>query len=480
MMHDVSLSLLVSLSFLVSLAIGFLFVSLLWPAGRSLKTQLLLRICLGAGIGHGITSCLFFLWLLIYGRAERNYCVFEFIVLAVLLAAFVFKSRKRGEASSASTESWVEPPLKQRWLFAVAFCAALVSTAVAAVTAMLREPFGNGWDAWAIYGVRARAIFRGGVHWKDAFSTLIPWSHTDYPLMLPLSSARTWLYCGREVSFAQAALTTLLTLATAGLLFSALTALRSRTQGYIAGVVLLGFTNFVAYGASAYADVPVMFFCAATLVLFALQHESESDNYNHLILAGVAAGLAAWTKNEGSLFVVASLASYAFVALRADGWRRCVRQLMFVALGLAPVLAFVLYFKVWLAPPSELMAAMGSSSTLAKLLDHHRYFYIAREFWRQIIIYTGRGINLAYLLLIYLVCIGATLKHKRSVVQLSLTLCLMLAGYFWVYLTSPYDLAFHVSTSIERLLLQMWPSFIFLYFLTTLTPEESFRRWETN
>ena len=116
---------------------------------------------------------------------------------------------------------------------------------------------------------------------------------------------------------------------------------------------------------------------------------------------------------------------------------------------------------------------MGSRSTVGKLLDYHRYAYIARAFWWQMIYYSGRGVSLTYLLPIYLVCVGATLKHRASVMQLSLTLCLMLAGYFLVYLTTPYDLAFHIRWSMDRLLMQQWPGFVFLFFLTALTPEEA-------
>jgi hypothetical protein len=465
-----------ALSLLVSLAIGFLTVSLVWPVGRFFKTHLLLRICLAVGVGHGVTSCLLFLWLLVHGRADRTYIAVETVALALLLAGLYLREKRRGAALPAEAPSDVRTGLRYGWLFPAAFCAAGLATAVAVALAVLREPHGNGWDAWAIYGLRARAIFRGGGQWAEGFSGLIAWSHPDYPLLLPLSTARIWLYCGHELAFAQAVLTALFTLATVGLLCSALAALRSRAQGFLAGVVLLGYTMFVAYGGSAYADVPVMFYFAATFVLFAFYQESGAGKRNYLILAGASAGLAAWTKNEGLLFVACAVAAHALVALRAHGWKRCLQQLLFIALGLVPLLAILFYFKTRLAPPSELMAAMGSESASGKLLDYHRYVYIAREFWRQIIYYCGRGVNLAYLLAIYLVCVGATLRRKRIVLQLGLTLCLMLAGCFIVYLTTPHDLVFHVKFSMDRLMMQQWPGFIFLYFLVARSPEEALGR----
>ena len=41
----------------------------------------------------------------------------------------------------------------------------------------------------------------------------------------------------------------------------------------------------------------------------------------------------------------------------------------------------------------------------------------------------------------------------------------MLAGYFFVYLTTPHDLAWHVNTSMDRLLIHLWPSTLLAVFL---------------
>jgi hypothetical protein len=49
----------------------------------------------------------------------------------------------------------------------------------------------------------------------------------------------------------------------------------------------------------------------------------------------------------------------------------------------------------------------------------------------------------------------------------------MLASYFWVYLTTPHELTFHVTESINRLYLQLYPLFLFIYFLLLPTPEEA-------
>ena len=39
---------------------------------------------------------------------------------------------------------------------------------------------------------------------------------------------------------------------------------------------------------------------------------------------------------------------------------------------------------------------------------------------------------------------------------------IVLAGYYFVYLVTPIDLAVHLDSSIDRLVLHLWPSFLLL------------------
>ena len=78
------------------------------------------------------------------------------------------------------------------------FSIALVSSLISLAVAFLKEPHGR-WDAWLIWNMHARFLFRGGDHWRDAFASGLDWSHWDYPLLLPLSIARGWTYAGGEM-----------------------------------------------------------------------------------------------------------------------------------------------------------------------------------------------------------------------------------------------------------------------------------------
>src|SRR5438128_7423421 len=104
-----------------------------------------------------------------------------------------------------------------------------------------------------------------------------------------------------------------------GLAYGSLTLLRSRGQGLLAGIVLLGTPFLIKHGASQYADVPLGFFFLATLVLFSLREREAGDRNGLPALAGLMAGLAAWTKNEGSFFVLVVLVARIIAVPRGSG-----------------------------------------------------------------------------------------------------------------------------------------------------------------
>ena len=127
--------------------------------------------------------------------------------------------------------------------------------------------------------------------------------------------------------------------ATMGLVPSAIAALRGSAQAYIAGVVLLGNVFLIRHASAQYADVPLMFFYAAAVSLMVLHDEVADDKgTGALALGGLAAGLAAWTKNEGLLFLVALMVAHFAVVARANGLRAYSRQLLPLAAGVVPVL----------------------------------------------------------------------------------------------------------------------------------------------
>ncbi len=93
----------------------------------------------------------------------------------------------------------------------------------------------------------------------------------------------------------------------------------------------------------------------------------------------------------------------------------------------------------------------------------------------QLINFGGRQPNPLYLLALYPFLLGVRVRagDRAGALTSAVALALLALGYFVIYLISPHDLNWHLSNSLDRLLLQLWPSFVFTYFSLVRKPEEA-------
>lgn len=421
-----------------------------------------LRACLAFALAAGLSSCAFFVWLSVGPSAWPLAGAEGLITLGALTALFLWRPRKIAPTPPAA-------PLAGMPLFLLlALGAAFACSAARFVIIVGKGPHGD-FDAWCIWNLRARFLARGGDHWADAFQVPVQfWAHPDYPLLVPGLVARGWLYLGREATFVPALLAGLFAAATAGLLVAAVARMRGLTQGLLAGLALLGTTALTELGSAQYADVPLGLFVLAATALCCLHDRAPERDGRLLLVAGLATGFAAWTKNEGLLFAAAAAAARAVLGLRQG--RRGLREAGWFAGGLLPVLLLVVYFKVRYAPPSEFAAVGGAVAS--RLADASRYRQIAASFASELR-------HVARWQLIALAGGLALLRrapNRRGTAFPALVLGLMLLGYGGVYAASPYDLGWHLYHSVGRLLMHLWPTALLTYFLGVATPEEALAR----
>jgi len=454
------------LSILIPLVLGFVLVLFLWPNQKPFYYSFLLKGSLSAGLGFGISSIIFFLWLLVFGLGNIFF-IFEKALLLFLtmgLLYYVIKTRKYFIPSEIHQEKHIEINVNRN--LSITFYILFIFALLTFIFLSLRNPHGN-WDAWAIWNMRARFIFRGREHWKDAFTNLLDWSHPDYPLLIPLTIARIWKYIGSESCVVPTLLAMFFTFSTILLIFSSLNILRSKSQGYLAGIVLLGTSCLIKHGASQYADVPLGFFFVATLILFTF-YDRLPIKYNRiLILTGITVGLSAWTKNEGLLFLLVVVIARSLVIIPIQGWKNFFRQIFIFLLGLIPILIIILYFKTNIAPPNDLLSSQGLK-TFDRLIDFSRYFQISKAY----IIISITFMPLLLIVYLFIVGISREKKDKVSTNTSLIILSLMLTGYFFIFVVTPYDLNWHLGSALDRLFLQLWPSFIFYFFMIVRTPED--------
>ena len=414
-------------------------------------------VSMGAGIGMGIASSLYFLCLAFFGPRIPVLAAVEGVALvaAVLLGMLV---KRRGTllewASGEATP----------WYLTGAFGLALVTAVAIFVVYALTKPHGE-WDAWSIWNLRARFLVRAGEFWRDAFSSQLDWSHPDYPLMLPGIVAMCWTLAGSEATLAPAAVAFLFTFSTAGVLVATLGALRGKTQAFIAGILLLGSISLLVNGANQYADIPLGCFILSTLALLCLQERSP-DDLRFSILAGLTAGFAAWTKNEGLLFVVALIAARVWAMLRFGNRQAWKSQLLKFATGFLAPLAVIVLFKLRFAPPNDLLSRQPHQ-IVEHLATMSRWIFAIQSFVTAPFVIGNFLIPVVLVLALYwfLVRFKVEPRDRPAVATILMALALTLAGEFAVYVALPGDIQWQVHTSIDRLLLQLWPSGMLAFFL---------------
>jgi hypothetical protein len=318
--------------------------------------------------------------------------------------------------------------------------------------------------------MRARFVFRGGHDWARMPS----WPHPDYPLLLPLSVTGLWGYQGGETVLAPIVLSLGAVALSLGLVVLALAAARDRSQALLGGITLLTLPSFLIEGGAQTADVPLGVFYLATAICVVLSARPGEPAAGWWLLAGLFAGLAAWTKNEGLVFAGAVAAAGVIRAIASrDGGRWS--ELGMVLAGLAVPAVAILLFKTGLAPASEFLS-QGPDALLAALRDPRRHAEILRRLWVEVLRLGSWdvGVVVTPLLAGYglLVGLDETAARQEGPRIASLVLLATAAAYCAAYAASPYDLEWHLGSSMSRILLHFWPAGVFLFFAVVSSPAE--------
>lgn len=449
---------------------GAFLVALLWPGG-GVRAGRALFVGLASGLGLGLASWTFMLVLLGAGPS-RAVILADAIVLAVLACAWLVWRRpsagvaaplRHGEGDSV----W--------WPLGAAAAATAAAALAGFVATIVRSPHG-GWDAWMTWNLRARLIFRGGDAWRDGFSETLAHSHPDYPLLIHGLTVRSWLYAGDETTIGPALMALVFTFASVLVAAAAVASLRGVSQGLLTALVLLGTPFLIRHGAAQYADVPVGYFIVVMLSLLTLHRATPEGTRRLLIVAGLAGGLAAWTKNEGLLVLAALGIAGGIGAVAAGIPRDIVPRVGAFALGTLPGLTVVAVFKQQLATANDLMSELSSAALLARLTDLGRYRTVASAYVDRI---TGFGDNGAvtafWVLVVYVALVGPARGRPaaRAALLPAVALAIVLFGHAAVFVATAEDLPRLLNSSLDRLLLQLWPSIVFTYFMIVRTPDEA-------
>jgi hypothetical protein len=219
--------------------------------------------------------------------------------------------------------------------------------------------------------------------------------------------------------------------------------------------------------------VPLGFFYLAMFVLFFL-FDAAGGTGRTPVLAGLALGCAAWTKDEGIPFALLAIAAFLVYLLVARTGSRS-RASVLLAAGAVLPLATVLCFKAFLAPRGASWGPLTLSVALNNITKPSRYVRILKALWDESV-QLGTGVaNPVVCLTAFAICMGVPRERIRQpVVLLSFAALAAISGAYCVmYLTTPYDLDWQLGTSAGRVIIQLLPGAIFLTVAACRTAEET-------
>jgi 4-amino-4-deoxy-L-arabinose transferase-like glycosyltransferase len=452
-------------------------------AGLTVRLRGGLRWAAAVLLGIGAWSAAYAAALLFFGSTESVLVAKEIALIAAgaLLLLRFGRSPESGARSPAHfsrspeagarspTHASPEPEARSAvppwlWLFFAASCA-LATAAVIEHT--LRFPDG-GYDAWMIWNTRARFLVRAA-DYRTAFSPrLLFWLHQDYPWLLPGAVAQAFQLAGTESPVVPAAISWLFgALAMAVLTLSA-ARLRGPRWGLLAGLVLATTPCFATFSSNQQSDVPLAAFLALAVALLMFWQEadgfagaraeaagrSSGGREDLLLLSGFAAGIGAWTKNEGLLYLVC-------LALALVVRERKLRPAALFLLGSLPLLALLAGFKLLLDPPNDFVLFTTPGGLLGRALSPGRWSELLLLTLRRVVYFQDFALWVVAELLLLIFVLR---KLPGSVAGTALVFAC--AAYAPIYVLQPHPVEWIYRTSVDRLFIQIWPAAI----LATLLP----------
>ena len=404
-----------------------------FPDRAADRTDRALRACIAIALGLGTWSAAYAAC-----RMAGVAPAAKDVALASVGAAMLFLARRK----PASSPSPLDPA--PRWLWAL-----FLSSCAVAVAAFLEHDWrfpDGGWDAWMVWNLRARFLVRSHDLHTVFSPNLLFWAHADYPWLVPGLVAQGFSLAGGEPGWVPAIVAAGYGVLAVAAVSLALARLHGARWGLIGGLAIVTLPTFAIFASNQQSDIPLAVYVACAAALIAVADARMDRPTGLLALAGFSAGLGAWTKNEGSLYVLCLAAGLL--------WRRRDWRATFVfAAGALPAVALLIGFKAGYAPPNDLARFSTTATVIAYALDVRRWGELLLQSLRRLVFF-----QVFALWLVAAVMVLALYVRRLPGTAVGTALFLAVAAYGPIYILQPQPLGWVFRTSIDRIILQMWPA----------------------
>lgn len=422
------------LAILMTLVAGAGFTVLLWRGKRAILWSELFGY--GWLLGAGIVSML-----VAIGGAilPGSVLVAAVSAVCVFIGAAAWKKIQKGfpiEFGFGTATVW------EKWLSLIVLLPILYMGYAAFRDAML-------WDGLVVWELKARHAFLAGgslpgTYFSDASRARF---HPSYPLYLPFTELWVYLWVGDSDQTAVKLIFPIFYAAALLLLWSASLRITGKTWVAAMTSVLPIFIPFLAdHGlglVEGYADFPLAaMYLAGVASLLAWRLKGIEGAWP---VAVVCAALLPWMKQEG-IILLASLIALAGVIHGVSGWRR---TLVFALPGIAVALSWRLAMR-WVHAVDESVFQTITSESLSHNLP--RLLPIVQSMGYRLSLLKNWGL-LWYSVPAALFCLAW--RKQKIAIFLTVALLTPLALDVIPYLFTSLDLQFHITSSFDRLAVQV-------------------------
>ena len=430
----------------ISFLFGFFIQSLCWQRSLNFK-EFAFVISLSLGLGTGLTSVIFTFFKFLQNNSNAIIFLFEMIFTFFILIYILKRVRIK------NIERFIKTDINNIYfmlyfiiIFILIFLYFLIS---------YKYPEGNS-DSLSCWNLNAKFIFKSGFKiWKTGDIKFIIYG--DYPFLVSSAIARLWLYYSRETSLGPILINGIFTFSIVNAIFYFVSLIKGVKNGVLSIIIFITSFTFLKFSFSQFADIPLSFF-SFTSICYLYLYISYKKNNLFLLLSGISASLTIVTKNEGSFFFLSLILSYIIVSIISKRWRFYISKGIFFLLGSLPILLMFLYFKIELAPKNRVILGLLNKGVLQGIMENvfnpERYIKILLSFVSQI-----KNFLFILPLIAYLIIIGVKAKNQEKLGfgLFAFVIFFLICSYFFIYLITPLDLKTLLGSSLDRLILQIWP-----------------------
>lgn len=302
----------------------------------------------------------------------------------------------------------------------------------------------DDWDAWAIWGSKAKVLALGNGPLADV--TLF--GHPDYPLLWPTIWALSgWLSGGWEECYAKGWGAVFLLLCIWEMVIAVKIQSGSLLAGLLTAALFVSVPNVPLIASWGYAEAPLWLMMTCGLTAF-LRGQNEGKQADTVLAALFAAG-AALTKNEGQLFALL----LGLLFLISD--RSWLRAVILYLLTFAGCFAFWFWW-------SRLHLDLSSQAAAGLHLNAESLRYVAErlfpagkaifKMWKDVRQWNIVGCGIGFALIVML-------RHNIRFLLFPIAL---LAGYLVVILFNSDEISWQIGTAWNRLTVQVLPLLLIL------------------